>query len=159
MVTMYCNEPKFQKFVRCLVAVPFLPLADLERAVSELESFPFDASSSNFQKMEDFKKILLHYFKSTWIEGMFPPRLWNCWLKTKNLTNNRSVSSILSKTFYFFLLPCRNEGFNSRLNRLIAVKHPNPNVLLVKIVEELVIGEAEVERLDVRLISVAKKRL
>ena len=46
---------------------------------------------------------------------------------------------------------CRNEGFNSRLNRLVAVKHPKPNVLIAKIVDELTIGEAEVERLDVRI--------
>lgn len=43
----------------------------------------------------------------------------------------------------------RNEGYNSRLQKLIVVTHPNPNILLSKLVDELVLSEAEIERLGV----------
>ena len=40
----------------------------------------------------------------------------------------------------------RNEGYNSRINRILAVQHPNANVLLTLLVSEMVHAELEIER-------------
>ena len=73
-----------------VMALPFIALAELEDAVNKLSNYSFgDPDTPDLAKMEEFKLYLLSYFRDTWLHGHFPPRMWNYWLKTKNLTNNR----------------------------------------------------------------------
>ena len=58
------------------------------------------------------KPLFLDYFEQTWVRGSFPPQLWNMNNKVRGLTNNPQ------------------EGFNSKMNKLIQTKQPNPNVLV-----------------------------
>ena len=52
-----------------------------------------------------------------------PVKLWNCWKRSKNLTNNG------------------HEGYNGRLKRKIKAPHPNPNKLLCFLKKELALSE------------------
>jgi len=75
--------------------------------------------------MMEFKDSFLDYVERVWIHGNFPPKVWNHWKKPSNTTNNQ------------------NEGYNSRMNKLIAAVHPNPWILLCTIVGELMKAETE----------------
>ena len=72
------------------MALPFLPLTQLDSAVDDLQDFSFDKSSPNYDKIVEFQEQLLNYFVQTWIHGSFPPSMWNSWMRGNNLTNNRN---------------------------------------------------------------------
>ena len=63
--------------------------------------------------------------EETWIHGNFPPKLWNMWKKSTDLTNNQ------------------NEGYNSRINKILAANHPNPWILVCMLTKELIRAETE----------------
>ena len=90
MASLYLSEPTFTSFVRQVVALPFLPLTQLDSAVDELRDFDFNKSSASYDKIVSFKEQLLNYFEQTWIQGSFAPSMWNSWMRGNNLTNNRN---------------------------------------------------------------------
>ena len=53
------------------------------------------------------------------------PKLWNKWKKCSDLTNNQ------------------NEGYNSRINKILSSNHPNPWVLVCMLTKELIRAETE----------------
>ena len=125
LVIAYMQDRQFRGFVRSVVALAFLPLNQLEAAVDDLRAVEFDEDSAFHENTTKFKEAFLNYLESTWLYGNFPPKLWNMWKKKANLTNNN------------------NEGYNSRINKLIAVIHPNPWILMSKLVKELIRAETE----------------
>ena len=50
--------------------------------------------------------------------------MWNCWRKSRNTNNN-------------------NEAYNSKINKLLGVTHPNAQVLLCRLTDELNIAEVQ----------------
>ena len=125
MVVSYMNEKCFRDFIRSAIALAFLPLNQIEAAIDDLRTVDFEKDSLCYEKMCAFKTEYLDYIESTWIYGNFKPKLWNQWKKSSNLTNNN------------------NEGYNSRVNKMLAVHHPNPWVLLCMLVKELIRAEME----------------
>ena len=119
LVRAYMNDKKFKTFVRSLVAIPFLPLNQIREALRSLAvtEFPRELESSKFK--------LIEYLEKVWLVGKFPPKMWNLWGKSKELTNNR------------------NEGYNSRVNKIVASYHPNPWILLNKVIKELLKAETD----------------
>jgi hypothetical protein len=97
-----------QKWFRRLCALPLVPEQEMDNAYlwiqEEAPQLP------NVDKMHD-------YMVETWIDenARFHKSLWNHFGTERHRTNNCS------------------EGFNSKLNRVVAVKHPN----IFKIVEVL----------------------
>ena len=80
------------------VALAFLPLIELESTLDELRNWEFDKDSDNLDEMEKFRDVFMDYITKQWVEGSFPPRVWNCWKKLQN-TNNMQ------------------EGYNSKINK------------------------------------------
>ena len=130
MVVSYMSEKKFRDFIRSVVALAFLPLNQIEAAIDELKAVEFEKDSPAYEQMTKFREEHLEYIESTWLYGSFQPKLWNQWKKSRNLTNNH------------------NEGYNSRINKILSVFHPNPFVLVCMLVKEL--GRAEVEALWIK---------
>ena len=69
MASVYVSDQTFQNFVRQVVALPFLPLTQLDSAVDDLREFEFKQSSSTYEKCCGFRDQLLDYFVNTWISG------------------------------------------------------------------------------------------
>ena len=130
MVVSYMSEKKFRDFIRSVVALAFLPLNQIEAAIDELKAVEFEKDSPAYEQMTKLREKHLEYIESTWLYGSFQPKLWNHWKKSRNLTNNH------------------NEGYNSRINKILSVFHPNPFVLVCMLVKEL--GRAEVEALWIK---------
>ena len=65
-------------------------------------------------------------------QGKLPPAMWNLFNKTSQLTNNPQ------------------EGYNSKLNKLVQSPHPNPNVLLNHLTNLLTDAELKTSKTLVR---------
>ena len=91
MATLYTQEPSFAAFVQSLVALPYLPLEEITAALEELQEFKFDQEipEKDHDKIEEFKSALLKYTNDQWVNGDFPPRVWNFFGHARNNTNNR----------------------------------------------------------------------
>ena len=61
--TLYITEKTFNTFFRMLVAIPFLPLVEINDALEDLASFNFNSLHPSLSKMEDFRDKILDYFK------------------------------------------------------------------------------------------------
>ena len=119
-------DKTFRNWIRSVLALPFLPINRIEAAVDRLREEQFDKSSPFSDKMESFKLEFCDYIEDVWLNGNYNPKIWNHWRKTKNLTNNN------------------NEGYNSRINKLISCIHPNPWILLCTLSQELLKAEPDV---------------
>ena len=60
--TLYITERSFNTFFRMLVAIPFLPLVEINTALEELAIFSFNPVHPSLSKMEDFRDKILEYF-------------------------------------------------------------------------------------------------
>ena len=85
----------------------------------------YKEDSFSFKKNSRLQEELLDYNESTWIRGNFLPKFWNMWKKSVDLTKYE------------------NEGQNSRINKILAVNHPNPWVLVCMLMKELLRVESE----------------
>ena len=108
-----------------VIALPFLPINQIEAAIDELRLMDMDKDSEFYEKMSKFQEDLLDYMEGTWVRGNFAPKLWNMWRKASDLTNNQ------------------NEGYNSRINKILAANHPNPWILVCMLTKELIRAESE----------------
>ena len=135
VVVPYMCFKEFRDFVRSMIALPFLPLNQIEAAVDDLKVVDFEKESPFYDEAVKFKNSFIKYFEDVWLYGNYPPKMWNQWRKSKNLTNNH------------------NEGYNSRINKFISVTHPNPWVLVCTLQKELLRAETEVLYLKVCLRS------
>ena len=97
------------------MAVAFLPLAFIRMAFVAFEVDPLTQQSVQLQG-------LVAYYKATWLDGEFPPRMWNVHAEGTR-TNNRV------------------EGWHSRLNKAIGCHHPNTH----RLVDSLKVEQAATE--------------
>ena len=86
MVIVYMAEKEFRDFIRAVIALPFLPLNQIEAAVDDLRAMSLGKDSSSFEKICKFQEEFLDYMEATWIRGNFSPKLWNMWKKSADLT-------------------------------------------------------------------------
>ena len=86
----YMQDKSFNRFVRMVMALAFLPINRLEPALDRLKEYSFSSTSQHYGKVSEFQPIFLEYFQATWISGSFPPPLWNLHNKFKDLTNNQN---------------------------------------------------------------------
>ena len=132
-VVAYMCYKDFRDLVRSVIALPFLPLNQIEAAIDDLNQVEFDKESPFYFEAMKFKRELIKYVEDVWLYGNYPPKMWNQWKKSKNLTNNH------------------NEGYNSRINKIISATHPNPWILVCTLHKELLRAETEVLYLKVLL--------
>ena len=114
MSTLYEQDDKFRDFIRACISLPMLKLDELQDAIEELKSTDFNDENKNANKEE-----FMNYIQEVWVDGIYPPQTWCCFSRKEDNTNNPQ------------------EAYNGVLNRLLQVAHPNPCVLLTKLVAEL----------------------
>ena len=88
----YENDLRFRNFIRQCGALAHLPLSDIERGLQYIvDHFVFQDIEGN-----EFKEYFLNYIKEFWIDGCFPPLIWNCWGRSEDLTNNNQEGNLYS---------------------------------------------------------------
>ena len=73
--------------------------------------------------MAQLSKIFIEYIRTYWINGCYPPQVWNCWSRSEDLTNNNQ------------------EGYNAKTNRCLRQIHPSPGILLCHVRSEIKLAE------------------
>ena len=117
--TRYENDTIFQQFIKECGALAHLPLEDLEKGLEHIEEkYAFEDD-----KGKEFKDYFISYIRDYWINGCYPPQVWNCWSRTEDLTNNHQ------------------EGYNAKTNRVLRQIHPSPGILLCHVRAEIKLAE------------------
>ena len=102
--TRYENDDKFYEFINHCSALSHLPIEDIEAGLDYVEiRFTFED-----QEAADFKMDFIKYIRDFWINGCIPPRVWNVFGRSEDLTNNNQ------------------EGYNSKFNKELKETHPSP---------------------------------
>ena len=128
MAKAFLNESdeEFNDFVKAVLALPHMPLADLQETINIIE-----AKNWEFEHDEDkaaFKEKFLNHIQEYWVDGPIPPQVWNCFRRKVDLTNNN------------------NEAYNNYLNNAIKETHPSPATFVVAIVKELTMAETTLRK-------------
>ena len=97
----YDNNEKFRRFCQELSSVAHAPLSLLDTALQKLEE-EYLAIFAGDEVLTQQVKELLHYFHQFWMEGPFPPAIWNCFERRDDLTNNNQVCNIVNLSLQFF---------------------------------------------------------
>ena len=93
--TLYETDIFFQGFIKQCSALAHLPLADLEKGLTHIENkFNF-----NDKRTSEFKTHFIDYIRDFWINGCYPPSVWNCWSRSQDLTNNNQVNILNIPSF------------------------------------------------------------
>ena len=120
------KDDEFRLFIRCVLALPHVPIADVEESLEALNNKIWAFNESD-EKVE-FKEKFVQYVKDTWIEGVYPPQVWNCYARKVDLTNNNL------------------ESHNSYLANAVQEAHPSPARLTVALVKELTLAEIKLQK-------------
>ena len=100
----YERDEKFREFINQASGIAHLPIEDIEIGLDIIkEKFDFEDEATN-----SFKDDFLRYIRDFWINGAIPPKVWNVFGRSTDLTNNNS------------------EGFNSKFNKELKESHPPP---------------------------------
>lgn len=107
----YNNDPEIRSLCRHLMALPLLPVEDVQQAFAALS-----------EDVPEELKPLFEYFDHWWMKKV-PLRLWNV-SSLKAKTNN----NVECKTYFLFVLPYflfLLAAWHSRFNKRIEKNHPN----------------------------------
>lgn len=131
------EEIAFGLNLKMVIALAFVPVADVVAAFEELESSPF------FEEHRDVLDGYLDYFQNTWIGGfnrrgqrkppMFSIERWNCY---------ESVLNDLPKTNNYA------EGFNRGFAALLSVHHPTIPKFVQGLLKEQILTSTRLEQFN-----------
>ena len=102
LTTPYNTDHCVKRFVKGLMALPFVPMDQIQHALDILRN-DLPAIDSVHRPLLD---RLEHYFHRTWINGPFSPIIWNCHQNFSIRTTNHV------------------EGWHRKLNAKVKVAHP-----------------------------------
>jgi len=127
MVHRYVSNDKVRQFVRSLVSLAQCPPSRLREAFELInENFVFDEP-----ELVKFKRRMMSYVYDQWLNKEdFKVKLWNCWTRTGNNTNND------------------NEAYNRTLKRIFKAPHPNPNYFARVVQSQLVRSENSLREVE-----------
>ena len=144
--TMYENDEHFKSFINQCSSLSHLPIEDVEKGLEHIrKKFNF-----NDERTTEFKEEFLKYILDFWISGCLPPRVWNCFGRSEDITNNNQ------------------EGYNSKFNKELKDTHPSAGILLCHIKAQITLAEERVVRVTaavpkpaqrITYNNLAKKRL
>ena len=77
------------------------------------------------EKLDAFKEDFICYIETYWVNGCFPPFVWNTWGRKDDYTNNNQ------------------KGFNSKMNRELKQIHPSPGILLCFLRDQIILNEVK----------------
>ena len=108
---IYETDEIFMAFINQASGISHLPIADVEDGLKFIEdTFDFDDNDAS-----TFKDDFLQYLKDFWINGPIPPKIWNVFGRSEDITNNAQ------------------EGFNAKFNRELRETHSSPGKFFLTI--------------------------
>ena len=129
----YENDEDFHAFVNKCSTISALPIEDIEEGLEHIEdNFVFED-----ERTETFKKSFLKYIRDFWVHGCLPPRVWNTFGRSEDITNNNQ------------------EGYNSKFNKELKESHPSPGLLVCHIKSHIISSLEKAVR--VRYLSIYQK--
>ena len=102
----------------------FVPVEMLPEAIRQLRAYTFNPESKFYEQNLKFKDILLDTHDRVWMNGSFPPKMWNHANETTNLTNN-------DNEVYFCLHQELNLTLCFRVTMLISTRWQHPHIRIV----------------------------
>ena len=101
--TRYETDDHFYEFINHCSGLSHLPIEDIEAGLVYIEKkFEFEDVEAT-----EFKADFIQYIQDFWIQGCLPPRVWNVFGRSEDLTNNNQ------------------EGYNSKFNKELKETHPS----------------------------------
>ena len=88
MTRAYHYDRELRNLVRMVCGLVFVPEEMLPEAIRQLRAYTFNPESKFYEQNLKFKDVLLDTHDRVWMNGSFPPKLWNHANETSNLTNN-----------------------------------------------------------------------
>ena len=82
------NDQEFKLFIRCVLSLPHVPVEDIERTLDILRTENWNFGDS--EEKHQFKDTFLNHIKEYWVDGVYPPQVWNCFRRKVDLTNNNN---------------------------------------------------------------------
>ena len=131
------NDQEFKLLIQCVLSLPHVPVRDIEETLEILRTKDWDFGES--QEKHEFKEKIFQYMKDYWIDGVYPPQVWNCFHRKVDMTNNN------------------NESHNNYLNNAVKEAHPSPATLTVALVKELTLAETKYRKVKSGARRVVKK--
>ena len=125
----------FADLVRRCLGLPFILTDELQEVVDQLKLTEMESETVNLCRDQ-----FLEYIQNSWINGPFPPDTWSCFGRRSDMTNNAC------------------ESYNSVLNRLVQIAHPNVVVLMEHFVLEINYSADTVGRIAAGKRGKAQKR-
>ena len=120
--TIYQNDEKFKSFINQCSSLSQLPIEDVQEGLDDItERFKFED-----ERTDAFKDDFIRYIQDFWIDGCLPPRVWNCFGRSDDLTNNNQ------------------EGYNSKFNKELKETHPSLGILLCHINSQILLSEEKI---------------
>ena len=104
----------FADLVRQCLGLPYILTDELQDVVDQLKNIEMENMNLNLMRDK-----FICYIQNTWRSGIYSPDSWSCFGRKSDSTNNAQ------------------EAYNSVLNRIIKVIHPNMWVLIEHLVFEL----------------------
>ena len=117
------NDQEFKLFIKCMLSLPHVPVEDVEDTLEILKAKEWEFGES--PEKHEFKDKFLTHIYEYWVNGVYPPQVWNCFTRKVDLTNNN------------------NESHNNYLANAVKESHPSPATLTVALVKELTMAETK----------------
>jgi len=105
LVNSYRNSRRLKKCVKKVMALGFLPIAIVRINFDRLR-----LARGTRQLIREYPSLrdFLTYFKNNYIDGIFPPRVWNVFNRRMEIRTNNHV-----------------ESYHRRWNQAVGVRHPS----------------------------------
>ena len=132
------RDQEFKLFIRCVLSLPHVPIEDIEDTLEILHAKNWDFGDS--VEKHEFKEKFLENIKEYWVNGVYPPQVWNCFRRKVDLTNNN------------------NEAHNKYLADAVKEAHPSPATLTVALIKELTMAETKLKTVKSGARRVLKKK-
>lgn len=158
----YAEDPDFAMHFRLILALPFVPIEDVEAAFDEIISSDFFKENEE-SAFNTHIQTFLNYFESTYIgkfdrrgkrkPGMFPVELWdifNLIIEGNRLSFTQIGSDIMKHSIHSGLPRTNNsvEGWHNALRLFIGHSHPN----IFKFIDSI---QAEQDLQEVRMAQIS----
>ncbi|XP_050519261.1 uncharacterized protein LOC126893282 [Diabrotica virgifera virgifera] len=145
LAQLYRDEQFFKTLIKSFCALSFVPPAEVSQVFELLETELIDSFGED-ERCHSF----IDYFITTWVGRTLPPRnpyyaigMWNC--------NNITLEGLPRTTN-------SAESFHHAFNSMFSCRHPNPYILIEKLIKEQLRQDLISSRLEAGLEEVQDNR-
>ena len=126
LVRPYKDNRRFKKLVKKVMAIGFLPLAFVQNQFNMLRNTNSTRRMvARYPRLDDF----LSYVSNTYINGQFPPAMWNVYDRPMETRTTNAI-----------------ESYHRRWNQAVGVRHPSLWAWIRVLKDQYAINQAEMRK-------------